>query len=64
MNLNPIPKIKAFVSNSKHILAVSYKPDAAEFNRTARIVILGILLIGVLGFIISLIVGYITGVPI
>ncbi len=64
VNLNPIPRIKAFLSNSRHILNVSYKPDASEFNKTARIILLGILLIGLLGFVISVIVGYITGIPI
>ena len=59
-----IPNIGAFIDNSKHILHTSYKPTQDEFNRTAKVVIIGILLIGFVGFIISLIVGYISGSPI
>ena len=64
MNFNIRQRITSFIDNSRHVLNVSYKPDIAEFNRTARIIILGILLIGLVGFIISVIIGYITGIPI
>ncbi|MCL5115353.1 MAG: protein translocase SEC61 complex subunit gamma, partial [Candidatus Marsarchaeota archaeon] len=43
--------IKNFISNARHILYVSYKPNEQRFKRTAKIIILGIVLIGVIGFI-------------
>ncbi len=64
MNLNLKARLTAFLNNSMHILAISYKPDSAEYNRSAKVIILGILIIGVLGFIISIILGFISGVPI
>ncbi len=57
-------KLNSFMSNARHILNVSYKPGPDEFNRTAKVIVLGILLIGVLGYVISLIVGYVSGLPI
>ncbi len=49
-------KLKTFITNTKHILYVSYKPGEARFKRTAKIVILGIILAGVLGLIIAIII--------
>ncbi len=48
--------IKNFISNARHILYVSYKPNEQRFKRTANIIILGIVLIGVIGFIIAIII--------
>jgi protein translocase SEC61 complex gamma subunit len=64
MNINIMPKLRTFFTNSKHILNISYKPSNEEFNRSARIILLGILIIGALGFIISIIIGYLSGAPI
>lgn len=64
MNLNFGARLRSFLTNAKHILNISYKPSAQEFNRSAKIIILGILIIGFLGFIISLILGYLSGSPI
>ena len=49
-----------FYSDSKHVLGVSYKPDADTFKRTLKVVLLGILILGVLGFVISVIINFIT----
>ena len=57
-------RLTTFLTNARHILNISYKPSNEEFNRSARVILLGILLIGALGFIISLIVGYLSGSPI
>lgn len=59
--MNIFEKLKEFNKNSKHVMSVSYKPGKAEFNKTAKIIIIGILGIGLLGFIISLIIGFLTG---
>ncbi len=64
MNLNIMPKLRTFFTNSKHILNISYKPSNEEFNKSARVILLGILIIGALGFIISIIIGYLSGSPI
>jgi protein translocase SEC61 complex gamma subunit len=53
INLNPIPKLKRFYSDSKHIISVSYKPDSHAFKKTLKIVLLGIIILGILGFIIA-----------
>jgi protein translocase SEC61 complex gamma subunit len=63
-NLNLGHRFRSFLANAKHILNISYRPSQQEFSRSAKVILLGILLIGFLGFIISLIVGYISGSPI
>lgn len=61
MQLNFGTKLRAFLDNSKHILHISYKPSMQEFSKTARIIILGILVIGAIGYIISIVVGLLSG---
>ena len=61
MNLNPIPKLKNFYSDAKHVMGVSYKPDMDTFMRTLKIVLIGVLILGVMGFIISEIIKLIAG---
>lgn len=41
------------------MLSVSYKPTDAEFRKSAKLIIFGILLMGTLGFVISIIVSLI-----
>lgn len=52
--------LKNFVDNSKHVLSVSYRPTRDEFDRSAKLIIVGILLIGALGFVISVAVSLIV----
>ncbi len=54
--MNVSLKLKSFIQNSRHIISISYKPNKAEFNRSAKIIILGILVVGTLGFLIALII--------
>jgi protein translocase SEC61 complex gamma subunit len=54
--MNLIANLKSFIVNSRHILYVSYKPSPDRFKRTAKIIILGIALIGMIGFIIAIII--------
>lgn len=51
-----ISNFNTFVSNARHILYVSYKPGEDRFRRTAKIIIIGIVVIGLMGFVIALIV--------
>ena len=37
-------------------MSVSYKPDMETFNRTLKVVLVGVILLGILGFIIYLII--------
>jgi len=44
-----------FIRQCRRVLHVSKKPDREEFQNVAKITGLGIILIGVIGFVISLI---------
>lgn len=52
--------IMDFLADSKRVLEISYKPDSVTFMRTIKIVLIGTIILGVLGFIIAEIVGVIT----
>lgn len=56
MDLNPIPRLKNFYNDARHIMSVSYKPDLDSFRRTLKIVLIGVLILGILGFIISFVI--------
>jgi protein transport protein SEC61 subunit gamma-like protein len=43
-----------FIKDSKRVLKVSRKPDAKEYRELAKVVSIGILIIGVIGFVIVL----------
>jgi protein transport protein SEC61 subunit gamma and related proteins len=58
--LDIIKSIRGFLSDSKRVLDISYKPDMGTFQRTVKIVLIGTLILGVLGFIIATIIGVIT----
>ncbi len=64
MKFNIILNLKTFFLSSKRIINISYKPSKQEFNKTIKILIIGILLIGLIGFVISIIVNLIAGTPI
>lgn len=53
--VNVFLKIKEFLSHSKIVLNVTKKPTAEEFKKTALISAIGILLIGLIGYLITLI---------
>ena len=53
-------KFRNFIVNSKHVLNISYRPTHEEFNRSAKVIVIGILIIGFLGFIIGLIISLLT----
>lgn len=59
MNLNIIKLMKTFYADSRRILSISYKPSNAEFNKSAKIIMLGILVIGALGLVLAIIVSLI-----
>jgi len=57
--MDVMDKLKRFFSDSKHVLSMSYRPSNEEFNKSAKIIIIGILAVGMMGFIISVIVSLI-----
>ncbi len=57
--MNILGKIKKFFANARHVLSISYKPTRGEFNKAAKLIIFGILLIGTIGFIMAIIVSLI-----
>lgn len=61
MDLNPMPKIRGFISDSRHIFSVSYKPDMQTYKQTLKVVVIGILIIGALGYVIAEIIKLLLG---
>ena len=53
-----VKDLKEFYGESRHILSVSYKPSNETFRRTLKVVLLGTIALGVLGYLISLIIGF------
>jgi protein transport protein SEC61 subunit gamma-like protein len=51
-----------FIRNCRRVLQVSKKPDKEEFLNVAKITGIGVIIIGVIGFIISLIAQLISSV--
>ena len=47
-------KIKSFIQESIRVLKVSKKPDAFEFKTIVKVSGLGILIIGLIGFIVQM----------
>ncbi len=62
MNLDVRKRLSTFYGNSKLVLGVSYKPTPEVFKKTLKIVLLGVLVLGFLGFIIATIVNLLVGV--
>jgi protein translocase SEC61 complex gamma subunit len=62
MKLNPIPRIKSFINDSKRIFGVSYKPNMDAFKRTLKIILIGILILGVMSYVISSILGFVISI--
>ncbi len=60
MAFEPHKKVKNFYNESKHILSISYKPTRTSFMRTLKVVVIGILILGVLGYVISLIISFLV----
>jgi protein translocase SEC61 complex gamma subunit len=58
--MNILGALKNFIDNSRHVLNISYRPTNEEFKRSAKMIIITILIIGVAGFIIGIIVSLIT----
>lgn len=53
--------VRDFIEKMKRVLLVSSKPDRYEFKQSVKITGLGILLIGVIGFVVFMIIQLIGG---
>lgn len=60
MFANLFSKFKSFLTQCRRVLTVATKPDKEEFKTSIKITGLGILIIGLIGFAISMIF-YIIG---
>ncbi|AXV39634.1 protein translocase SEC61 complex subunit gamma [Methanobacterium sp. BAmetb5] len=60
MNLNK-ESMANFVKQCQRVLRVSRKPDREEYINVAKVTGIGIILIGVIGFIISIVAQLIQG---
>jgi protein transport protein SEC61 subunit gamma and related proteins len=60
MNLNK-ESMASFIKQCQRVLKVSKKPDRDEYINVAKVTGIGIILIGVIGFIISIIGQLIQG---
>jgi protein translocase SEC61 complex gamma subunit len=56
MNFNIAAKLRNFYSDAQHVMSVSYRPDMDTFKRTLKIVLIGIILLGILGFVLYLLI--------
>lgn len=54
-------RFKNFMFNVRRVLMVSNKPDKTEFKTTTKITGIGIIIIGIIGFVIFLIAQLIGG---
>ena len=50
-----------FIKRAMRVLTVSHHPRSEEFNMTAKVTGLGMILIGVIGYIITLIFWFMEG---
>ena len=48
-------KIKAFLRECRRVLRVTKKPDSDEFKTTVKVTAIGMIVIGLIGFIIQMI---------
>ncbi|MEE0942437.1 MULTISPECIES: protein translocase SEC61 complex subunit gamma [unclassified Methanobrevibacter] len=52
--MNVQERFDKFVKDSKRVLKVSRKPDAQEYKELAKVSAIGVVIIGVVGFVIVL----------
>jgi protein transport protein SEC61 subunit gamma and related proteins len=56
-----LDSLKSFVGKCKRVWMVLKKPERADFLKVAKVSAVGILIIGALGFIISIVMKIFTG---
>ncbi|NYZ76157.1 protein translocase SEC61 complex subunit gamma [Candidatus Micrarchaeota archaeon] len=56
--MNPLDKLNEFIQKALRVLRVSYRPTSDEFYTTLKITGLGMVLIGVIGYVLTIIFGF------
>jgi protein translocase SEC61 complex gamma subunit len=59
MDMNLSKRLRSFWTNSKHVINISYRPKNDEFKKTAKVIIIGILIVGILGLVLGIIISLI-----
>lgn len=57
--MNIQASIKKFITNARHVMSISYKPTRDEYNKAAKLIIFGILVVGVMGFLVAILISLI-----
>ena len=57
--MNPLNELNSFYQRAQRVLTVSYRPSEKEFWAMAKTTALGMVLIGFVGFIITLVFTFI-----
>ena len=60
-DLNRIEKFQAFMQNSKRIFKISTKPTRKQFLAMTKICVIGLVIIGLISFVVQLIASVIIG---
>lgn len=60
IRMDIVKKLKNFMENSRRVMNISYKPTMEEFRKTAKVVLIGIVIIGVAGFLIGTVLYFVT----
>lgn len=58
---SPLGVVKSFIQKSERVINVTHKPRSLEFRQIAYITALGMLVIGSIGFVISMTSFFIRG---
>ena len=53
--LNPVGKLKSFLSSSKRVLVIAKKPSKDEFMAMLKVTAIGIIIVGAIGAIVTLV---------
>ena len=60
--MDVVGMVRDFIQHSLRVLRVSYHPTPEEFNMTAKITGLGMVLIGIIGYLITIVFKFIEKV--
>lgn len=58
MALKIMENLRSFIANSKRVLVIAKKPDRKEFEIMAKVTGIGIIIIGIIGYVIYLIFAF------
>lgn len=60
--MNVVGMVRDFVEQSKRVISITHKPKPHEFKQMAFTTAIGMALIGIIGFLISMAAVYLKGV--